>query len=52
MSAWGLSEQIGVSFEEAKNVINKFFETYPKVKEFLDGSIAYCSDHGYVTTMP
>ena len=51
MSAWGLSEQIGVSFEEAKNVINKFFETYPKVKEFLDGSIAYCSDHGYVTTI-
>ena len=51
MSAWGLSEQIGVSFEEAKNVINKFFETYPKVKEFLDSSIAYCSDHGYVTTI-
>ena len=51
MSAWGLSEQINVSFEEAKNVISKFFETYPKVKQFLDDSVSYCSEHGYVTTL-
>lgn len=51
ISAWGLSEQIGVSFEESKNIINKFFETYPKVKEFLDNSINYCQENGYVSTI-
>lgn len=51
ISAWGLSEQIGVSFEESKQIINKFFETYPKVKKFLDDSILHCQEKGYVTTI-
>lgn len=51
ISAWGLSEQINVSLEEAKNFINKFFETYPKVKEFMDNEIKICQETGYVTTI-
>lgn len=51
ISPWGLSEQIGVSFEESKRLINKFFETYPKIKEFLDNSVDFCQKHGYVTTL-
>lgn len=51
ISPWGLSEQIGVSFEESKKLINKFFETYPKVKEFLDNSVSTCQEKGYVTTL-
>ena len=30
---------------------NKFFETYPKVKKFLDDSILHCQEKGYVTTI-
>lgn len=51
ISAWGLSEQIGISFEESKNIISKFFLTYPKVKEFLDNSIEFCLKNSYVTTL-
>lgn len=51
ISSWGLSEQIGVSMNEAKEIIAKFFATYPKVKEFLDGSIEHCQKNGYVTTI-
>lgn len=51
ISAWGLSEQINVSLEESKRIISKFFETYPKVKEFLDNSVTSCMEKGYVTTL-
>lgn len=51
ISAWGLSEQINVSLEESKRIIAKFFETYPKVKQFLDDSINSCIESGYVTTI-
>ena len=50
ISPWGLSEQIGVSFQESKELIEKFFHTYPKVKQFLDNSIKFCTENGYVTT--
>lgn len=51
ISPWGLSEQIGTSIEDAKNIINKFFETYPKIKVFLDNSVAFCLENGYVSTI-
>ncbi len=51
ISTWGLSEQIGISMNEAKEIINKFFITYPKVKEFLNQSIEFCQENGYVTTL-
>lgn len=51
ISAWGLSEQIGVSLAESKDIINKFFKTYPKVKIFLDQNVKQCEENGYVTTM-
>jgi len=51
ISAWGLMDQINVSFEEAKDTINKFFITYPDVKAFLDNSIKQCEEKGYVTTL-
>ncbi|MCI5745483.1 MAG: DNA polymerase I, partial [Erysipelotrichaceae bacterium] len=51
ISTWGLSEQIDVPLNEAKEIINKFFETFPKVKTFLDSNIKFCEDNGYVTTM-
>lgn len=51
MSPWGLSEQLNISLKEANEIINKFFATYPKVKEFLDNSISSCQKDGYVTTL-
>lgn len=51
ISSWGLASQIGVSLNEAKELIEKFFITYPNVKKFLDSSIQFCQENGYVTTL-
>ena len=50
ISPWGLSEQIGISFQESKDMIDKFFKSYLGVKKFLDDSINFCQENGYVTT--
>lgn len=51
ISSWGLSEQINMDVNTAKRFIDAFFETFPKVKEFLEGNIKFCKENGYVTTM-
>lgn len=51
ISAFGLSEDLSISRKEALEYINKYFETYPQVKAFLDGLVAGAKKNGYVTTM-
>lgn len=51
ISAFGLSEDLSISRKEAVEYINKYFETYPQVKIFLDGLVAGAKEQGYVTTM-
>ena len=51
ISAFGLSEDLSISRKEALDYINRYFETYPQVKAFLDGLIEDAKEKGYVTTM-
>lgn len=51
ISAFGLSEGLSISRKEALEYINKYFETYPGVKEFLDRLVKEGKDYGYVTTL-
>ena len=51
ISAFGLSEDLSISRKEALEYINKYFETYPGVKAFLDEQVALGKEHGFVTTM-
>lgn len=51
MSAWGLSETINISPLEADIYINKYFDTYSKVKEFLDEIVANVKKDGYTKTI-
>lgn len=51
ISAFGLSEDLSISRKEAVAYINKYFETYPGVKIFLDGLVKQGKEQGYVTTM-
>ena len=51
ISDWGLSEQIGCTPSEAKKFITKYFETFPKIKEYLDTLVNDCKEKGYVTTI-
>ena len=50
-SAFGLSQNLGISRTEAKTIIDNYFEQYPRVKAYMDESIAFARDHGYVETL-
>jgi DNA polymerase-1 len=51
ISSFGLSKMIGISMKEWKEYIDKFFVSYPKVREFLDNIIKECEKTGYVETI-
>lgn len=51
ISAFGLSEDLSISRKEALEYINKYFETYPGVKAFLDEQVRLGKEQGYVTTL-
>ena len=51
ISAFGLSEDLSITRKEALEYINKYFETYPGVKAFLDRQVEEGKSQGYVTTM-
>ena len=51
ISAFGLSEGLSISRKEAVEYIDKYFETYPGVKTFLDGLVKQGKEQGYVTTL-
>ncbi len=47
----GLAEQIGTSFNEAKEIISSFYEAYPEIKTFLDSLVNMAEEKGYVETI-
>lgn len=50
ISDFGLSKNVGCSVKEAHDFIAKYFETYPKIQEYMKGAVSYAKEHGYVTT--
>lgn len=51
MSEFRLSKDIGMSISEARAFINKYFETYPEVKTYMDEVVKTCKKQGYVSTL-
>ena len=51
ISAFGLSERLGISRTEAKTLIEGYFKTYPQVQEYISNSINKAKDNGYVETI-
>lgn len=51
ISSFGLSQDLSISKKEAADYIERYFETYPKIKTYLDGLVADAKKTGYVTTM-
>jgi DNA polymerase-1 len=49
--AHALSQQLKISFAEAKDFIDKYFERFSKVREYLDSRKAFAREHGYVQTI-
>ncbi len=51
ISAFGLSQDLNISRKEAEEYIEKYFTTYPGIKSYLDGNVAYAKEHGVAKTM-
>lgn len=49
--AYGLSQSLGISFAEAKEMIERYFATYPRVRTYLDETVEFAKEHGYAETM-
>lgn len=50
ISAFGLAERMEVSRTEAKELITNYFETYPRVKEYMQTSVERARELGYIVT--
>lgn len=50
ISDFGLATNLSISPRRAKAYIEKYFETYPKVREYMDKNVAFAKEHGYITT--
>ncbi len=51
ISAFGLSEDLSISRQEALEYIDRYFTTYPGVKQFLDNLVTHAREQGFVTTL-
>ena len=51
ISAFGLSERLGIPRREAADIINSYFSKYPGVKEYMNTTIDFAKEHGYVETI-
>ena len=50
-SRYGLAKSLGITSASAQLFIDKYFATYPNVKKFMDETIHYAHQHGYVETI-
>ena len=50
-SKYGLAKSIGISNDEAQDFIDKYFATYPKVRDYMINEVEFVNAHGYVETM-
>ena len=51
ISSFGLGQDLNISRKEAEEYINRYFETYPKIKQYLDSLVDEAKTKGYVTTL-
>ena len=51
VTEYGLAKSLSIEIDEARIFIERFFVTYPKVKEYMDKTIASAKKNGYVATL-
>ncbi|WP_335966303.1 DNA polymerase I [Galbibacter sp. PAP.153] len=51
VSAFGLSNQTTLNRTEAKELIDTYYQTYPKLKAYISKQVHFAQDHGYVETI-
>ena len=51
ISDFGLAEQLSIPQSEAKEYIERYLTVYPEIKTYMDNTIKYCEENGYVKTI-
>jgi DNA polymerase-1 len=51
VTAYGLSQQTDMSVDEARQFIDTYFARYSGIRKYIDTTIAFAREHGYVTTL-
>lgn len=51
VSAFGLSNQTSLSRTEAKELIDTYYKTYPKLRNYISEQVDFAREHGYVETV-
>lgn len=50
MSPFGLAENLGISFKEAKDIIDTYFKQFPQIQTFIEATLESTRTQGFVTT--
>ena len=50
-SEFGLAQQLNITRAEAKTFMDRYFASYPGIHAFMDRTIAFCEENGYVETL-
>ncbi len=51
ISAFGLAQRLEIPRKEAAQIITAYFEQYPGIKKYMDDTVQFCKDKGYVETV-
>lgn len=51
VSAYGLATRLGISNQEGKEMIEQYFERFPGIKSYIDETVKFANENGYVTTL-
>ena len=50
-SKYGLAKALNISNSQAQDFIDKYFESYPKIKQYMNDKIEFAHENGYVETL-
>ena len=51
ISAFGLAQRLAIPRKEAVEIINEYFKQFPGIRRYMDDTIAFAREHGYVETV-
>lgn len=51
ISAFGLARNLRIPRDKAKAFIDRYFERFPGIREYMDDTVAFAKEHGYVQTL-
>ncbi|MGM0739152.1 MAG: DNA polymerase I, partial [Bacteroidota bacterium] len=51
VSAFGLAQRLGIPNKEGRNMIEAYFDRFPAIRDFINETIAFARDNGYVQTL-